>query len=287
MHCNEPEPSEYENSDNKNVLARAGLQAIGGIIPFAGGLLSAIAGVWGEHEQQKAYDFLAAQMKMLQDEIKEKQRVLLEITSRVDLHDEEINKRVRSDEYQSLMRKAFRNWAGTESRTKQEYVRNVLSNAAAGTTVSDDVVSLFIEWLQKYSEFHFAVIGAIYNSEGVTRLQIWEKLGKAQVREDSAEADLFKLLIYDLSVGHVIRQHRETDYHGNFIKKERVKASGSTSRTMASAFDNQDGYELTALGQQFVHYAMTELTPKISYQTFDEDENIQPNPNIQNPDAAA
>ena len=35
---------------------------------------------------------------------------------------------------------------------------------------------------------------------------------------------------------------------------------------MESAFDNDDHYELTALSQQFIHYVMTELTPKISYQ---------------------
>jgi hypothetical protein len=35
---------------------------------------------------------------------------------------------------------------------------------------------------------------------------------------------------------------------------------------MKSAFDDTEAYELTALGQQFVHYAMTELTVKITYQ---------------------
>ncbi len=32
---------------------------------------------------------------------------------------------------------------------------------------------------------------------------------------------------------------------------------------MTSAFDNQEQYELTELGQQFVHYAMTDLPIKI------------------------
>lgn len=97
------------------MMARAGIQAIGGAIPFAGGLLSAIAGVWGEKEQKRAYDFLKSWLKMLEDELHEKQRVIAEIVSRVDLHDEEISRRVRSDEYQSLLRKAFRNWAGVYS----------------------------------------------------------------------------------------------------------------------------------------------------------------------------
>ncbi len=34
---------------------------------------------------------------------------------------------------------------------------------------------------------------------------------------------------------------------------------------MKSAFDDTERYELTALGQQFVHYAMIELSLKIEY----------------------
>jgi len=34
---------------------------------------------------------------------------------------------------------------------------------------------------------------------------------------------------------------------------------------MKSAFDDGEQYELTALGEQFVHYAMTDLPPKIEF----------------------
>ena len=127
---------------------------------------------------------------------------------------------------------------------------------------------MFIDWIGQYSELHFQVIGAIYNSGGISRGAIWRKIGKGQVREDSADADLYKLLFRDLSTGGVIRQHRETDYHGNFIAKPPAKRAGgsaSGSKTLTSAFDEEDQYELTELGQQFVHYAMNELTPRISY----------------------
>ena len=67
------------------------------------------------------------------------------------LHDEEISARVRSDEYQSLLKKAFRDWAGAESDNKQKFVRNILSNAAASNMTSDDVVRLFLDWLHDYS----------------------------------------------------------------------------------------------------------------------------------------
>jgi hypothetical protein len=259
-------PSNDGSVASHNKWVRGALNVAGGAIPFAGGFISAAANVWGEAEQERAMETLRAWVKMLEDELREKQRTILEILARVDMHDEQIAQRVRSAEYQSLLKKAFRNWAGTESRKKQEYIRNILSNAASTRVVSDDVISLFIEWLQDYSEFHFEVIGEIYRNPGSTRGEIWQNLGKEAVREDSADADLFKLLIHDLSSGRIIRQHRDTDNAGHFLAKQRQRPSQRGAlRTMKSAFDDSERYELTALGQQFVHYAMTELTIKISY----------------------
>lgn len=149
-------------------------------------------------------------------------------------------------------------------------IRNILANAAATDMTSDDVIRMFLDWIAEYSELHFAVIGAIYNSAGITRANIWSKLGKSNVREDSADADLYKLLMRDLSTGGVIRQHRETDYEGNFVKQSRARMHGR-SDTMKSAFDDTDEYELTQLGQQLVHYAMTELPPKIEFKEPDQE----------------
>lgn len=255
------------DEEDRNKWARGALNAAGGLIPFAGGFLSAAANVWSESEQQAAMDALRAWIKMLEDELAEKQATIIDIMQRLDLHNEEIAKRVKSAEYQSLLKKAFRNWAGTESKKKQEYVRNILTNAASSAVSSDDVVTLFLKWLQDYSEFHFAVIGELYGRPGSTRSEIWQNLGRGSVREDSADADLFKLLIRDLSMGGIIRQHRQVDYSGNFIKKQAPsrRSSASQSNVVKSAFDDGEMYELTALGQQFVHYAMTELTTKITY----------------------
>jgi hypothetical protein len=234
---------------------------------FAERLFAAAAGHWNDAEQSSVMAVLRAWMKMIEDELREKQRTMIDIFARLNVHEDEIAQRVKSSEYQSLLKKAFRNWSGTESTKKQEYIRNILCNAAATRIVSDDVVSLFIDWLQSYSEFHFAVIGELYHNPGSTRGEIWENLGRGEVKENSADADLFKLLIRDLSTGGIIRQHRETDHLGNFIAKKRPRPTGrGTSPTMKSAFDDTEAYELTALGQQFVHYAMTELTVKITYQ---------------------
>lgn len=250
-------------------LARGALQAAGGAVPLVGGILSAIAGAWSESEQAKVNRFFEHWLRMLQDELKEKEATVVEIMSRLNLQDEKIAERVESKAFQSLVKKTFRDWAGVESEEKRRLIRNVLTNAAASSISSDDVIRMFIDWIGNYSELHFLVIGAIYNSGGITRGEIWRKIGKGQVREDSADADLYKLLFRDLSTGGVIRQHRETDYYGNFLPKSparRGNKGDGGSRTLTSAFDEVDQYELTELGQQFVHYAMTELTPRIAYE---------------------
>ena len=132
---------------------------------------------------------------------------------------------------------------------------------------------MFIDWIGQYSELHFRVIGAIYNSNGISRGAVWQKIGKGNVREDSADADLYKLLFRDLSAGGVVRQHRETDYYGNFVAKPTGKKSpGSGSNVLKSAFDEEEQYELTELGKQFVHYAMTELTQRIGYKFSSEED---------------
>ena len=102
----------------------------------------------------------------------------------------------------------------------------------------------------------------MFQNPGVTRAAIWDSINGQRPREDSAEADLFRLLIRDLSTGGVIRQHRETNYAGQFIPKPRQKRS--EPGVLKSAFDDDEQYELTELGRQFVHYAMNEIVPRVS-----------------------
>ena len=261
----EPENKPPDSSRTARI-SRVVLQIASGVIPFAGGTLSAAAGAWSEAEQERVNRFFEAWIRMLQDELKEKAQTILEIMARLDLQDDAIASRVESKEFQSLLNKTFRDWAGVESEQRRVYIRNVLSNAAASKLTSDDVVRMFIDWIGEYSEMHFQVIGAIYNSDGISRGEVWRKIGRGEVREDSADADLYKLLFRDLSTGGIIRQHREVDYYGNFISKTpRHRPKGSGPKPMASAFDEEDGYDLTELGRQFVHYAMTELPPKIEF----------------------
>ena len=212
-------------------FVRGAMNAVGGAIPFLGGVFSAAAGFWSEAEQEKLNSFFQHWLEMLKAEAAEKQRTIIEITERLDI---------------------------------------ILSHAGATRIVSDDVVKLFMEWVKTYSEFHFQVVAKIYNHAGITRAGVWDALGREPVREDSADADLFRLLFHDLSTGRVIRQHRETDYAGNFIAKTPPSWRGMPrpvpgTRQMKSAFDDTESYELTQLGQQFIHYAMTDLPLKLNY----------------------
>lgn len=251
-------------------VVRGGMQMVGGVVstvaPVVGSFLSAAASAWSENEQDKVNKFFKAWIKMLEDEIKEKEQTIFEIMARLDLHDEKIAARIESKEFQSLLKKTFREWSGAESEEKRQYIRNILSNAAATDLSSDDVVRLFIDWLRVYSELHFKVIAVIYKhyGEGISRGGVWAELGKQEVSESSADADLFKLLFRDLSTGSVIRQHVEFDYYGNPVPKTpQRRPKGSGPKSLTSAFDEEDLYELTELGKQFVHYAMTDLPVRI------------------------
>jgi hypothetical protein len=188
---------------------------------------------------------------------------LSDISGRFERIGEHIDERVQSEEYLNLVRRAFRTWDQADTEQKRKAVANLVANAAGTRVCSDDVVRLFIDWLNLYHEAHFAVISTIYHNAGATRFDIWMEIHGQMVREDSAEADLFRLLIRDLSTGGVIRQKRETTVDGRFLRKNPRRPRGYTSNTMESAFEDAKPYEITALGRQFVHYAMTDAVRRI------------------------
>lgn len=187
---------------------------------------------------------------------------LYEVVKKLNEFSEEINDRLESEEYLQIVRKSFRVWDSADTFEKRDLVRKLLTNAGGQKLVADDLIRLFLDWLDLYHEIHFSIIKEIYQKRYTTRGQIWRELNGTQVREDSMEADLFKMLIRDLSTGGVIRQARQTDYYGNFVKKPRTKTA--SSGILKSAFDDNEQYELTELGQSFVHYTMNELNTKIN-----------------------
>jgi len=64
---------------------RGAIQTIGGAVPFAGGMFSAVTGAWSEGEQEKVNRFFEHWGQMLQDELKEKEETIIEIMARLDL----------------------------------------------------------------------------------------------------------------------------------------------------------------------------------------------------------
>ncbi|MGA7524633.1 MAG: hypothetical protein WBW84_19440 [Acidobacteriaceae bacterium] len=249
------------------MAARYALACLGAI-PLVGGAIAGASGTWSEAEQNHFNKVFAAWLKMQEDEIREIGTTVMEVMSRLDLNDEQIRRRLESPEYLRIIKKCFRDWSAAESEEKRTLVRNLLVNAAATTICSDDVVRLFVRWIETYSELHFKVLRCIYKNPGCSRGEIWTEVGGDRTREDSSEADLFKLMIFDLSTGHLVRQHRPKDYHGNFVKQPTKKKSGPASSTLTSAFDDEKAYELTELGTQFVRYTMEGIMPKLGSTSF-------------------
>jgi hypothetical protein len=187
-----------------------------------------------------------------------------EIASRFERLGKQIDERIQSEEYLDIVRKAFRAWDHADTEEKRKYAANIVANSSGTRLCSDDIVRLFIDWLETYHESHFAVIRKIYQEPGVTRYDIWKELHGEFPREDSAEVDLFRYLIRDLSTGGVIRQAHDTTEDGQFLRKQHTRPRGRVSTTMESAFEDTKPYVLTELGKQFVHYTMTEVVPRIS-----------------------
>lgn len=231
-----------------------------GSLPWVGGFFSASASLHAEIAQGRHNELFRRWLEEHRERLQRLGRSLTDVVERLDQLGPEIEARLESEEYLDVVRKAFRAWDDADTDEKRGLITKLVTNAAATSVCSDDVVRLFVDWIRTYHEIHFAVIGTIYRDPGTTRAAIWNAIGGKPVREDSAEADLFRLLVRDLSVGGVIRQHRGTTASGEFLKKRRSKRRGSV---LASAFDDQEPYELTELGRQFVHYAMTDLVPRI------------------------
>ncbi|MDP2321370.1 MAG: hypothetical protein Q8O42_18770 [Acidobacteriota bacterium] len=246
----------------KRLVEKFILAALGSI-PWVGGFISAAASYKAEEGTVRTDNLQTQWLEEHARKIAKLMAALAEVVERLETLGPEIEIRIQSEEYLSLVRRSFRTWDRADSEEKRRYVQNLVSNAAGTKLTSDDVIRLFIDWLDLYHEAHFAVIREIYANPGSSRFLIWDAIHGELPREDSAEADLFKLLIRDLSTGGVVRQDRDTNQYGQFLRRKQPRRKGSVSATMESAFEEAKPYVLTALGQQFVHYTMNEIVPRI------------------------
>jgi len=240
------------------------LMAALGSIPWIGGLLNAAAEIPGDEQANSANDLRTRWLEEHQRKLGLLQNTLAEISARFTAIGPAIDERIQDPAYLALVRQSFRTWDRAETDEKRKFVANLLTNAAGTRLCSDDVLRLFIGWIDVYHEAHFAVIREIFRTPGITRYGIWSNLYGNPPREDSAEADLYRLLIRDLSTGGVIRQQKETNYAGEFLRKRTSPRGSSPSSTLESAFEDSKPYALTELGSQFVHYTMNEVVPRLS-----------------------
>ncbi|WP_431224313.1 hypothetical protein ACQ86O_04660 [Serratia sp. L9] len=251
------------NPSNKKRLAENFALAAVGSIPWVGGFIGAMVTYKNEGGNIKLN---ALQTKWLEEHHKKLERLnqtLNAIALRFENLGDEISERLESEEYLDLVRKSFRVWNEADTEEKRKLVSNMITNAVSVQLCSDDIIRLFIDWLNNYHEIHFHVMRIIYQTPGVTRYDIWTNLYASIPREDSAEADLYRMLIRDLSTGGVIRQARNTTEDGRFIKQKQVAHVKKTSSTMESAFEDTKQYVLTELGKQFVHYTMNEVVTRL------------------------
>jgi len=239
------------------------LMAAIGSVPWVGGFLAAAASFPGDESAGHSDDLRTKWLEEHERKLRELEATLNAIDERMSNLGPSIEERVDSPEYLTLVRQAFRAWDRAATEDKRRYVANLLSNAAGTRICSDDVVRLFITWIDLYHETHFAVIREIFRNPGSTRFDVWTELYGLTPREDSAEADLYKLLIRDLSTGGVIRQARDTNEAGQFLRKRSAHRRANPPTVMESAFEDTKRYVLTELGKQFVHYTMNEVVPRL------------------------
>lgn len=251
-----------ETSGSRRAIEKLVVAALSGI-PWIGNLVTAGANLKSEEESNYQNYLLKIWVEQHQRKLIELGQTLQEVQSRFQNFGDEIQQRIESEAYLALVRKAFRAWDQSDTAEKRRMLGNVVINAGSTRACPDDVIRLFLDWTELYNDVHFAVIREIFHNPGSTRFEIWSALYGELPREDSEEADLFKFLVRDLSTGGVIRQERDVNSLGQFVRKRPVKRRG-TPTTLESAFEDTKPYVLTQLGRKFVHYTMNETVTQLS-----------------------
>lgn len=237
-------------------------------LPWVGTVISAAQTFTSENAAESSYRAMYLWVKAHQEKLQNLSETLRQMFERFESFGQTIEDRINSEEYLSLVRKTFDQWDHTETTEKKDMLRKLITNAGGLQMAQDDLVRMFLDWIAMYHEFHFSVIGEVYRHPRITRREIWTNLRGAVPRDDSEDADLFRLLIRDLSTGGVIRQERQTDFHGHFLRQPSGRrGAGQGSSVMESAFESTKRYELTALGRQFVHYVINDLATPLGTDT--------------------
>ena len=132
-----------------------------GSIPWVGGFIAASAALSGEREQQEINNLQRLWLEEHKKKIKDLQSTLAEIFSRLDNFGDEVDQRIESPEYLALVGKAFRSWDEADTEDKRQMLKKLITNAGAIKLCPDDLVRLFLHWIDQYHETHFVVIKEI------------------------------------------------------------------------------------------------------------------------------
>jgi hypothetical protein len=239
-----------------------------GSVPWVGSYLSilgAVAGLSGEADQDKVNVLLKLWVEEHQPKIEELKQTLGDIMDRLDGLGEATQQRIESPEYLALVRRSFRSWDEADTAEKREYIKRLLTNAGATKLCPDDLIRIFISWIDDYHESHFAVIKQVYQNPNTTRANIWDNLNNGvRAREDSAEAGLFRYLMRELSMGGVIEIAKQRDFDGRAFKTTPTRTPrGTASKVVESTYEDTKPLVLTELGQQFVHYVLNDVVKRV------------------------
>jgi hypothetical protein len=232
-----------------------------GSVPWVGALASFSA----EKDQQQLNDLVKLYVQEQQPKLQELQETIVDIIDRLDGMGEEVQQRVESPEYLTLVRRAFRSWDEADTAEKREYIKRLITNAGAINLCPDDLIRIFISWIDGYHESHFAVIRQIYQNPNITKAAIWDNLNNGvRAKEDSAEAGLFRYLMRELSMGGVIEITKQRDFDGRAFKATPTRAShGAGSKLAESTYEDTKPQVLTELGQQFVRYVLNDVIKRV------------------------
>lgn len=235
-----------------------------GAVPW----IAMLAALSAEAAQGNVNKVFQATLNEHKGKLDELQAGLTEMGRRINSFGPDAQARIQEGSYLEVVRKGFRVWDRCSTKDKRDRVFALLTNAASTTVVEDDVVRLFLDWIDRYHDAHFGIIRAVFKSRGLTRLDIWRRMGGADKlpKENSSEADLFRMLIDDLSRGRVIRQEREYNVHyDRFVKPPPKKRApkGQADPFYESTWEATKPYELSELGKDFVRYVLQEAVTRI------------------------
>lgn len=237
----------------------------GNILTAAANLSGAVSGLSAEGEQDRVNILLAIWVEEHRKKIEILFKTLEDIFSRFENFGEEIQERIDSPEYLNLVRRAFTSWDQADTEEKREMYKRLIINAGATALCEDDLVRLFISWIDSYHEAHFKVIREFFNNpDGITRGQVWDNINQiARPTDDSSKAGLYAYLTHQLNLGGIISLEKVVTESGRILKRQAPKSSGNSSPYRESPFEDTKPYYLTELGKEFVHYVMRDAAKQI------------------------